>query len=544
MPLESTHRRRSIGIGIAAAAAIAGVLLMIFGSGVWEEDDFITTAGPPMPAWNPSPDALYERNGQEYEIRKGWLLLDHSSATIRTDDGHVESIQGRVLVKAGNPPSDVEIDASEWLSETLTQEEQDMLSDTKRWLTAGGVSLLALSGSFVFNGATYSADKAAPPDQVDESMKSWADRFRILESYPGARTGPHSATHEIITNEKEWKKRWDEFAVTYSRTIPEVDFAKNVVVAVYKTVAGKTVNGITLKETLRESDVVVMRCAVEDGYSNKVINSTDRFTAYGFFVVPAADAPERGKVIIEIEGRTSPGDENKPLLPVKIDVTTITTQFGSSSVSWIHGWTELGQVSIGEARKPDAEFETDFPSGNGSGHPFLAGMILGSDAFAKQFTESKISLYSAPSAGSSETMSNNIKQAKSDFERDFGLLLKAKDVSKAIGDVDFEKFNVIAAVGEPADLIENGFDVYPAVKNNEQLELRLSPSRRGDPNARDGLPVQHGRPFAIMLLPRSERAVHVYYNVERPGFMSPDGYIAYSPIWHNVKTFDASVFKK
>lgn len=47
-----------------------------------------------------------------------------------------------------------------------------------------------------------------------------------------------------------------------------------------------------------------------------------------------------------------------------------------------------------------------------------------------------------------------------------------------------------------------------------------------------------------MLLPRSERAVHVYYNVERPGFMSPDGYIAYSPIWHNVKTFDASVFKK
>lgn len=361
-------RPRWIGIATAAASVVIGLMLIVL--------------GPERHQKPVSFEARYEIENNEIKLLEGWLLIDSASPLLRTDNGHVESVRGKVLARAGGVPDRAALEAAaEWFDTTLTQEERTMLGNTKRWINTGSVALIALSGSFVCNGVTYTAQDGVagevPSDGV--AAKTWAESFEVIENVFDKQSGTtmtetFAPSAQLIVDANAWEAFWDKlWEIEKQRSkradlgTPNIDFTKYAVIAVIDRVeymeptdAGDdTGAGIELEAIYREvrtSDDIacVLRCkpvtskgetilwrdpvTAGDAKKRGPFDDAMSRTLYGCFVVPAADAPQPGKVRVEYQLRTMavPGKS-------RIDLT---------KEGILDSWKYLGTLSIGVARNP------------------------------------------------------------------------------------------------------------------------------------------------------------------------------------------------
>ncbi|MCC6574160.1 MAG: hypothetical protein IT462_10235 [Planctomycetes bacterium] len=242
-----------------------------------------------------SPDAAYAVSKAAIRLDKGWLYIESGAPTIMVGDDRVDHIEGRAVIKARGltPQEALEISRQESLRD-LSPKEKDMLSNPKRWLAIGGVSICLFSGSIAVNGQTV-AEKYKPEPEVEHKIEpkeeadnpGTADRkatgFVVLRDYTGDDSNIAEEEYQLIQNQKDLETvlyrhkgdGWDKLPLT-------VDFSKEMVVAIF---AGKSTNmrALSIAGIFKTEDHYLMRT---EAVHYQSVGRGKKTTSFGFFVLP------------------------------------------------------------------------------------------------------------------------------------------------------------------------------------------------------------------------------------------------------------------
>ncbi|MCA8913927.1 MAG: hypothetical protein KDB90_00845 [Planctomycetes bacterium] len=169
------------------AAGIAALLILIVMPGT------DTVPNPSTPSSVALPDSVAATNDAQYtsaalggglaelQVERGWYVLTDGAPTV-VDDGHrVEDVEGKVLVKVGEVPTQAELTAMmPWLS-THQIEEKDM--SAKQWIKVGALAVCVMAGSaFVDNQYVSAQDSDRKVKESDRPAVKLAELEKELDA--------------------------------------------------------------------------------------------------------------------------------------------------------------------------------------------------------------------------------------------------------------------------------------------------------------------------------------------------------------------------
>lgn len=153
--------RRVLEVGAAAAALIAiGILTGLIPLGGDSPDKGL---GPePEPSMiAAAPGTEFETHEHHVELKDGWLLVTTGAPDVHCEGSTLTNVDGRVLVHAGSMPTGAQAKSvADWLK--ANELEQEMIGNSKRWITTATLAVLVLAGSAQLDGQRIEAEEEAP----------------------------------------------------------------------------------------------------------------------------------------------------------------------------------------------------------------------------------------------------------------------------------------------------------------------------------------------------------------------------------------------
>ena len=172
------------------AAGIAALLILIVMPGTDSKPN------PSTPSSVMLPDSVAATNDAQYasaalggglaelQVERGWYVLTDGAPTVVGDGHRVEDVEGQVLVKVGEVPTQAELMAMmPWLT-THQIEEKDM--SAKQWIKVGALAVCVMAGSaFVDNQYVAAQDSDRKVKESDRPAVKLAELEKELDALKG-----------------------------------------------------------------------------------------------------------------------------------------------------------------------------------------------------------------------------------------------------------------------------------------------------------------------------------------------------------------------
>jgi hypothetical protein len=233
-----------------------------------------------------SADARYRVHKDHIELQSGWLLLTHGAPEIRAGSGSITEVKGRAIAGTGIPEAgDSRALASRF---QLSAEEQAMLTDTRRWISAGAIALCLFTGSACVNGEQVQVDE---PER-EEPQRPPAN-LTVLREWVGADSKEKRSRTELVGDASAWRQLWhDHTGRTNGDELlpeaPEIDFETEVVLAVFGG-SGWNSRGYRVVEILHGNVYTIRVVKLSFQTAGRRVEATP----FGIFVLPRVNRPIR-----------------------------------------------------------------------------------------------------------------------------------------------------------------------------------------------------------------------------------------------------------
>lgn len=323
--------------------AEAAVIVLAIGLIGW----LVTRPRALPPTVTASADAAYMVRGEHVALKQGWLLLTPGAPEVRAGSDRIHDVQGRALAGATVPqPGEAAVLANRM---NLSDKEQAMLSNPKRWIKAGALTLCLFTGTACVNGEPVSVVEETPERIAPVYEEPGV--LKVLREWTGANSKIGEPRAQLVENMRAWSRLWSEHEtggwVVGAIDPPAVDFGNEIVLAVF---GGKGWNsrGYEVVEILQGPRAYTVRVVK---LSFQTAGGAVEASPFGIFVLPRTDRP------IQLEHNVQNIIGDPPLWQLEKDFIgfTETTDIRSDMIQYLPD--QEVHDSLGSARAGEgAEF--------------------------------------------------------------------------------------------------------------------------------------------------------------------------------------------